>query len=496
MKIAPFLLAASAAITTLGAAEKMPSVNFLWYEQPARVRDMKLPWGTKSGNLNDETNNPKNPWEQQALPIGNGRIGAMVFGGDKTERLALNEVSFWSGGENPGGGYDNGPKVGRDKFGCYLPFGDLIVGFEGASETKNYTRSLNLEDGIARVRYKKNSVEYKREIFASEPAQVIVMNCETSQPGKFGAKLTFKPSVASTISASGSSLVMSGKLENGLEFEAVAVVIPQKGRVAAHGGKKLITPESDKDEAETIMSGNPFLEVDGAQGMTVIISMATDYVMDEGKNWKGASPAKRNKAYLSKAVKKPFKELKAEHIAFYQKLFNRLKLDLGKTDPKVAALPTDQRIKAYKKTTMNRTPSWKRPSTSTVAMRSSQGRAPGTFQRTYRASGTTRSPRHGTAITTTTSTFKCAIGGLKSLTSANVMYPCSTSSRRWLPVCGAPCRTATNSSPKTAVPFAAGRRARRKTSGVEAAGPGTRPLRHGMPCTCGSITSLHKANLT
>lgn len=349
MKIAPLFLTAFAALSTLGAAEKTPSVNYLWYEQPARVRDMPLPWGTKSGNLNDETNNPKNPWEQQALPIGNGRIGAMVFGGDKTERLALNEVSFWSGGENPGGGYGNGPKVGRDGFGCYLPFGDLIIAFEGAGETKEYTRSLNLEDAIARVRYKKNSVEYKREIFVSEPAQVIVMNCEASQPGKFGAKLTFKPSVASAISASGNSIVMSGKLDNGLEFEAVAVIIPQKGRVIAKGGKKTITPDSDKGEAETNMAGNPYLELNGAQGMTVIISMATDYVMNAEKNWKGAPPSKRNKAYLSKAVKTPFKELKAEHIAFYKKLFNRLKLDLGETDPKIAILPTDQRIKAYKK---------------------------------------------------------------------------------------------------------------------------------------------------
>lgn len=349
MKIAPLLLAVFTALPTLGAAEKTPSVNYLWYEQPARVRDMQMPWGTKSGNLNDETNNPKNPWEQQALPIGNGRIGAMVFGGDRTERLALNEVSFWSGGENPGGGYGNGPKVGRDGFGCYLPFGDLIVGFEGAGETKNYTRSLNLEDGIARVRYKKSGIEYKRNIFASEPAQVIVMHCEASQPGKLEAKLTFKPSATAMVSASGNSLVMSGKLNNGLEFEAVAVVIPEKGRVAARGGKKEITPDSDRGEAETNMAGNPFLELDGAQGMTVIISMATDYVMDAEKNWKGAPPTKRNKAYLSKALKTPTKELRAEHIAFYQKLFNRLNLDLGNTDPKIAALSTDQRIKAYKK---------------------------------------------------------------------------------------------------------------------------------------------------
>ncbi len=350
MKIAPFLLISLVVLPSLGAAEKTPSVNFLWYEQPARVKDMQLPWGAKSGNLNDETNNPKNPWEQQALPIGNGRIGAMVFGGDKTERLALNEVSFWSGGENPGGGYGGGPKSGRDQFGVYLPFGDLIIGFDGEGEAKNYRRSLNLEDGIARVSYKKGSTEYKRMVYVSEPAQVMVMQCEASQAGKLGAKLTFKPSVASTISATGNTLTMSGKLENGLEFEAVAVVIPQKGgKLAAKGGKKEVTPDSEKDEAETNMEHNPYLQLEGGSGMTVLVSMATDYVMDPEKKWKGTPPSKRNRAYLARALKTSPKDLKAEHVAFYQKLFNRLKLDVGKTQSDAASLPTDQRIKAYKK---------------------------------------------------------------------------------------------------------------------------------------------------
>lgn len=343
------LVMACASLPTYSAAEKTPSSNFLWYEQPARVKNMQLPWGSESGNLGDAGNNPKNPWEQQALPIGNGRVGAMIFGGDKTERLALNEVSFWSGGENPNGGYANGPNCSRDQFGCYLPFGDLIVSFDGDGEAQNYRRSLNLEDGIARVSYKKKGVEYKRLIFASEPAQVIVMQCEASQPGKLGAKLTFKPSVPATISASGNSLVMSGKLKNGLEFEAVAVVIPEKGKVTGKGGKKEISPSEEKGEATTDMSQNPYLELGGAQGMTVIISMATDYVMDPARNWKGTPPAKRNKVYLSKAIKTPVEQLKADHVSFYKKLFDRVQLDLGKSTQDKASLPTDKRIKDYKK---------------------------------------------------------------------------------------------------------------------------------------------------
>lgn len=330
------------------ASEKTPSNNFLWYKQPARVKDIKLPWGTdKSGNLGDAQNNPGNPWEKQALPIGNGRIGVMIFGGDTTERLALNEVSFWSGGSNPNGEqYNYGPNAGKDQFGCYLPFGDLFVSFNGEGEAQNYTRSLNLKDGIARVSYEKNGVTYKRTLFASEPSQVIVMHCTADKAGAFGAKFAFKPTVEASISASGNTLTMSGTLKNGLEYEAVAVVIPQKGKISAKGGTKKLTPNT-KNEADVDLSSAPWLEVSGAQGATVIISMATNYVMDYSKNWKGASPHSHNKAYLAKSAKKQVKELQKAHTAFYKKLFDRVKIDLGKSPEAKIALPTDQRIKNY-----------------------------------------------------------------------------------------------------------------------------------------------------
>ncbi len=346
MKASLFLLLAGL-VPAADSAENNPSRNFLWYDRPARVRDMKLPWGTdKANNLGDEQNNPDNPWERQALPIGNGRIGAMVFGGDTTERLALNEISLWSGGPSSGFAYKYGPEAGKDQFGCYLPFGDLLIDFGGGGETRNYTRSLDLRNGIARVNYERVGIPFKRTIFASEPAQVIVMHCETA-PGKLNARLAFKPSVKSAVSAAGSTLTMSGTLSNGLEFEAVAAAIPQKGRITAKGGKRTLTPASARGEVSADLSNAPFLEIEGAQSLTIIISMATNYVMDASKNWKGTSPHARNKAILSKAVKKSPKELQKDHTAFYRSLFDRVKLDLGKSSGAKAALPTDQRIRAY-----------------------------------------------------------------------------------------------------------------------------------------------------
>jgi alpha-L-fucosidase 2 len=352
MKPTTFVIAMLGACSvgfTATGSDQHPTSNFLWYEQPAKLYGYN---DIGKDNLKAAGNNNGDPWQSEALPIGNGRIGAMVFGGDKVERLALNEVSFWSGGLNPGGGYSYGPEAGKDAFGAYQPFGDLLIQFEGAGETSDYTRSLNLENGIASTTYTQDGVTFKREVFASFPGQVIVMTCTASKPGALNMKFNLHPNHSSTISAQGGKaqgkLSMAGTLKNDLEFEGVVMVIPQGGTISATGGSKPADVTYENNRAVIDWESLPSLKVEKANSCTVIISLATDYVMDYSKNWKGTPAKKKNNDILAKLGKVQPGALKSAHVANYKSLFDRVKLDLGKTDADRAQLPTNERIKAYR----------------------------------------------------------------------------------------------------------------------------------------------------
>lgn len=333
-------------MVTAQAEDNHPSSNYLWYNKPAPVDQAG---GEPTNFFGEAGSAAKNAWESQALPIGNGRIGAMVFGGAKRERLALNEISFWTGGLNPGGGYNYGPKADENSMGAFQPFADLFIDFGNTSEPENYTRSLNLEDAVSRVSYMQDGVEYKREVYASFPHQVMVMTCTASKPGALSAVFRLKPNHTSDVEAKGNELIMSGTLVNGQAFEGRVVLVARDGKVTPTGGKaKIEIDEYVKNSAILDASKLPSLELKEATSVTVYISLATDYVMDYKKNWKGEAPSKKNTAYLSKALKVQPEALKQAHIGNYRSLFNRVELDLGKSDNATASLPTNERIKAYK----------------------------------------------------------------------------------------------------------------------------------------------------
>lgn len=332
---------------SLANGQEHPATNFLWYEQPAQLTGI-----TKgdSKNLGAIDGYNGNSWESQALPIGNGRIGAMVFGGDMRERLALNENSLWSGGDNPGGGYGAGPEATSDQFGSFQPFADALIDFTYPEDvaTTDYTRSLSLEDAISRVSYKKGGVTYTREVYASYPDQVIVMTCEASKPGALNAVFSLKPNHTTTITAAGNMLVMDGKLKNGQRFEARMVVVPQGGTITAQGKTAKIDVTYENNKPVLDMSSLPTLNIAKADSCKVIITMATDYVMNYKKKWTGESPDKKNTAILAKVARKTSDQLEKAHIANYKSLFDRCSVSFGKTDPAIAKLPTDKRIESYK----------------------------------------------------------------------------------------------------------------------------------------------------
>ena len=346
-------------MTVPGMAESAkPSQNYLWYKQPAVVQPAALPWAqgeSQSGNLPGKNN--ADPWESQSLPVGNGRVGGTIFGGDKRERINLNEVSLWSGGPNlpgNGSGYAYGPTTGKDGFGSYQPFGNLYIDFQLEGETQNYSRSLDLRDGIARVSFTNGGAEHERECFVSEPDNLLVYMARTDSPKGLNARIAITPYHTVTYSKQKNGLVMSGTLANGEKFEGQVVVKVKGGSVAAKGKGGLATISEYKNSgknnmAPVVPTGNmPWLEVKEAESITIYVSLATDYKMDYASNWVGKAPSATNKKILAAAAEKSYAELKKAHTAHYKSLFNRLSMSLGKSPMHVATLPTDERIAAYK----------------------------------------------------------------------------------------------------------------------------------------------------
>ncbi len=367
-KILSVFLASACASELLA---ETPSANYLWYKQPAGIQSVSLPWNPQYPAADGHGRNPalfhniapkpaRDFWESQTLPVGNGRVGGTIFGGDHLERVNLNEVSLWTGGPNlpgNGSGYKYGPLSGKDEFGSYQPFGNLYIEFIlPEKESQNYTRSLDLRNGIAHVDFTNGGVKHSRECFVSAPDQVLVYTAEADTPGSLSARIGLLPCHTATLTAQNDAIIMSGTLNNGQQFEGRLLVRINGGsiRKVGKGGKLNVTyakqtanrPDSMQPNMDA--AGSPYLEVKDATSIEILVSLATDYAMDYTKDWKGTAPKARNASIMGKAAKKTAEKLRKAHIANYKKLFNRLELNLGKTDTEVAALPTDERLAAFR----------------------------------------------------------------------------------------------------------------------------------------------------
>lgn len=396
-------------------------------------------------------------WEKEALPIGNGRLGAMLFGGAQSDRVQFNVDSLWTGGENVSGGYD------VNEFGCYQTFGDLLIDaagsiqydvtcesghvpfnanedvaasidgqnskwciehngkvvvwqlklndpkkvssysitsandvekrdpsswkMEGSLDGKQwtlldehkdeapfasrhlkksypiatpdsyayyrlsfspsaevthfqvaeialdglsqaapdgYTRALNLETGVHTVEWQMDGVTYQRSAFASAPDQAVIMRMTASAPGKLSGKLTLKDSRTAVTSAAGQSISFAAKLPNDLQYAAKLVA-------QAKGGK--------------ILAENQQLRYENCDEVLLILTAATNYIMDEKKNWRSGEAISIAEKQSNAASAKSFDQLLADHIKDHQSFFSRVSLDLGEAP----ALDTPSRLLAYQK---------------------------------------------------------------------------------------------------------------------------------------------------
>ena len=352
----------SAGITL--AAEEPASAEVLWYKQPAVVDTPALPFGHAT-NLPGKT--PTNPmqghrqdaWESQSLPVGNGRIGGTVFGGDKLDRVNLNEVSLWSGGPNKprnGHNYVYGPEAGQDQFGSYQPFGNLYVSFNFRGNSTNYRRSLDLTKGSTFTTFTADGTHYTRECFVSRPDNVLVYTAKSDKKGGVTADIALTPYHDVKYSVSGNTIIMKGTLANGQEFEGRALVKANGGSVTVKGqaGDVDVTyshPNRGKDDMQPVFKTDnmPYIHVSGADSVVVLVSLATDYKMDYSAGWKGNNPTDTNIATLKAAEGKSIKELRKAHREDYRSYYDRLSINLGKSPENVAKLPTDERLAAYRK---------------------------------------------------------------------------------------------------------------------------------------------------
>ena len=334
-----FLLSATVALMSLSCTSQSGDLK-LWYDAPARQ------------------------WTD-ALPLGNGRLGAMVFGTPAQERIQINEETIWGGG--PHNNVNYAAKDGLDQIRqalwegrrsdaqalCdqyissksahgmpYQTAGSLMLDFNGITDFTDYYREWDIDRAVAMTRFKANGVEYTRECFVSFPDQVIVMRLTASAKGA----LTFKASynlpyredriISRSAQVTGKQAVMTVSCK-GDDHEGI------EGKIR-FTDKTLIVPEGGQMTAD-----DNTIAVNGADAVTIYISIGTNFVNYQSVSGDENQVADRWIEPLSKGKKK-YDKMLADHIAAYQKQFHTVTLDLGTNDQ--AKLPTDQRVAQFAQT--------------------------------------------------------------------------------------------------------------------------------------------------
>ncbi len=310
-----------------------PESYRLWYRQPA-------------ANWNE------------ALPVGNGRLGGMVFGRVFNERIQLNEESLWAGQKlntnNPDALKDLGKiralifagdikeayKLGNKsllgtppRFRSYQTFCDLYLLSDSTAPYSGYRRELLLNRGISRTQFTVDGVTFIREIFASAPDNLIVVHLSADQQEAISTTITLKRAQDAVVKAENNQLTMTGQ------------IIDKPDRERGPGGKhmRFAAKLLARNTGGRLRSDDSTIHIENADELTLMFTAATDYNLEKLNFDPAISPSAICDRILAKAEKKPFDELKTLHIREHTSLFNRVQLDLG--DRQRDTLPTDERLK-------------------------------------------------------------------------------------------------------------------------------------------------------
>jgi len=315
-------------LTFLLLASGLMASEKIWFKQPAKV------------------------WED-ALPIGNGRLGGMVFGDVKRERIQLNEESLWTGSreqftDKPGayqylpeirkllfeGEYEKAQEIterdfmGNGNWNMYQTLGDLYINMKHGKNITDYSRELDLSKAVLTVSYKADGATFTREYFSSSPDQVLVFKVKSNKAGtvNLSSRLTRKKDASITVEKD--KILMSGRvtagdvdvkdLNPGVNYYSILKVVPFEGKMTTKGDSIIV---SDAD--------------------SVIFYLAAS------TNYWGEDPKIKCNETLFRILRKDYGKIKEDHIADYQKYYGRVKLDLGGNDD--TDVPTDVKLEAVKK---------------------------------------------------------------------------------------------------------------------------------------------------
>ncbi|UZD24402.1 glycoside hydrolase family 95 protein [Algoriphagus halophytocola] len=341
-------------------------------------------------------NEPALEWTE-AIPIGNGYMGAMVFGGVYQERIQMNEGTLYSGDPDftykslnvrkkypevmalmEDGEFKQAQDIiqknwlGRAQE-CFQPMGDVWIDFPHDGEVENYERSLDLSRSVVQVKYMVDGVTYTREYFASYPDHVIVVKVSADAPGMISGKLSLSTPHTPTEKRfeDQDELVLQGKapgiaLRRTFEqvinagdqykypeiFELDGTVKPGAAQVMYDEdvfglGMAFDTRVITKNHGGTVTQNDDFVEVKNADEVVFIVSAATSYNgFDKSPVFDGVDEEVKVKGFLNAAKSKSYKELLGTHVADYQELFDRVEISINKKT-KQSELPTDERVKQF-----------------------------------------------------------------------------------------------------------------------------------------------------
>jgi alpha-L-fucosidase 2 len=321
------------------------SVNTLWYNQPAQ-------------------------YFEESLVLGNGTMGASIFGGASSDKIYLNDATLWSGepvnaNMNPEAyktlpalrealkneNYKLADELNKKLQGSYsqsfVPLGTVYIECKHADAPKNYYRELNIGEAVSKVQYEVNGIKYSREYFISNPDHIMVIKLTSSQKGTLCFDVRFESLLKYRVSSSESVLKAKGyapirALPSYLGNIPNAVVFDE------NKGTRFSTLVKIKNTDGEIVTTDSTVGLKGGTEAFILISVATSFNgFDKDPATEGLNDEAIAYEQLTNAFSKAYGQLKQTHLTDYQKLFNRVSLDLGKTT--APDLPTSERLKRYAK---------------------------------------------------------------------------------------------------------------------------------------------------
>ncbi len=317
------------------------SSHILWYNQPAE-------------------------FFEESLVLGNGKMGATVFGGANSDKIYLNDATLWSGepvnaNMNPEA-YKNIPAIrealknenykladelnkkteGKNSE-SYSPLGTLEINNSEKGKAVNYHRELDISNAISKVSYEMNGIKFTREYFVSAPDQIMVIKLTSDHKGGLNFDINLKSLLKSNVEVRNNTLIMTGSAA--IHENPGYTVLPKYLEIKERGTKFTTLIQIKKTDG-IITNSRETLSLKDATEAIIYVSVATSFNgFNKNPVTEGLDDIAIAVQSLNKAVAKPFDQLKETHIADYQKFYNRVTLDLGKTT--APDLPTDQRLLRY-----------------------------------------------------------------------------------------------------------------------------------------------------